>query len=102
PRNGCRTSSAALWSRPPRAIPRRRPASRRTGWLWCLDTTTPYAFWASKDLTDPELAKSFRSGDVRALARAISLVERRDPAVRSLEESLGDSQIGRASCRERV
>ena len=59
--------------------------------MWCLDTTTPYAFWASKDLTDPELAKSFRSGDVRALARAISLVERRDPAVRSLEESLGDS-----------
>jgi len=56
-----------------------------------LDTTSPYAGWASKDLTDPELAKSFRSGDVRALARAISLVERRDPTVRSLEESLRDS-----------
>ncbi|TMC51649.1 MAG: methylmalonyl Co-A mutase-associated GTPase MeaB [Chloroflexi bacterium] len=42
-------------------------------------------------MTDPELAKSFRSGDVRALARAISLVERRDPTVRSLEESLRDS-----------
>jgi GTPase len=31
---------------------------------------------------------NFRSGDVRALARAISLVERRDPAVRELEEAL--------------
>jgi GTPase len=33
----------------------------------------------------------FRSGDVRALARAISLVERRDPSVRVLEESLRDA-----------
>jgi LAO/AO transport system kinase len=30
----------------------------------------------------------FRSGDVRALARAISMVERRDPSVRALERSL--------------
>jgi LAO/AO transport system kinase len=34
---------------------------------------------------DSELAKRFRAGDIRALARAISLVERRDPSVRELE-----------------
>jgi LAO/AO transport system kinase len=37
-----------------------------------------------------ELAKRFRARDIRALARAISLVERRDPAVRVLQESVGD------------
>ena len=37
-----------------------------------------------------ELAKRFRARDIRALARAISLVERRDPAVRVLQESFGD------------
>jgi LAO/AO transport system kinase len=31
------------------------------------------------------LAARFRAGDIRALARAISLVERRDPSVRALE-----------------
>ena len=36
---------------------------------------------------DDDLAKRFRAGDIRALARAISLVERRDPSVRALEES---------------
>ena len=35
--------------------------------------------------SDNELAKRFRAGDIRALARAISLVERRDPSVRALE-----------------
>jgi len=36
----------------------------------------------------------FRSGDVRALARAISLVERRDPTVRDLEDALrSDSRL---------
>jgi LAO/AO transport system kinase len=30
----------------------------------------------------------FRAGDVRALARAISLVERRDPSIRELEDAL--------------
>jgi LAO/AO transport system kinase len=39
---------------------------------------------------DSELAKRFRARDIRALARAISLVERRDPAVRALQESVGD------------
>ncbi|HEX3508881.1 MAG TPA: ATP-binding protein, partial [Candidatus Dormibacteraeota bacterium] len=34
---------------------------------------------------DGDLAVRFRAGDIRALARAISLVERRDPAVRALE-----------------
>jgi LAO/AO transport system kinase len=37
--------------------------------------------------SDGELAKRFRAGDIRALARAISLVERRDPSVRALEEA---------------
>ncbi|HZK74879.1 MAG TPA: methylmalonyl Co-A mutase-associated GTPase MeaB [Clostridia bacterium] len=37
---------------------------------------------------DSELAKRFRAGDIRALARAISLVERRDPSVRGLEEPI--------------
>ena len=50
--------------------------------------TSPYAGWASEKLTDEDLATRFRSGDVRALARAISLVERRDPAARELEETL--------------
>ena len=35
--------------------------------------------------TDTDLEARFRSGDVRALARAISLVERRDPTVRALQ-----------------
>jgi LAO/AO transport system kinase len=35
--------------------------------------------------SDDGLAARFRAGDIRALARAISLVERRDPAVRALE-----------------
>jgi LAO/AO transport system kinase len=34
------------------------------------------------------LAARFRSGDIRALARAISLVEKRDPAVHALELSV--------------
>ena len=55
---------------------------------WFSDMTSPYAFWASDELNDPGLATRFRSGDVRALARAISLVEKRDPAVRDLEQSL--------------
>jgi LAO/AO transport system kinase len=38
------------------------------------------------ETVDKQLAKAFRAGDIRALARAISLVERRDPSVRSLEE----------------
>ena len=43
---------------------------------------------ASDELTDPGLASRFRSGDVRALARAISLIERRDPSIHELEDSL--------------
>src|SRR5256886_10689473 len=38
--------------------------------------------------TDPVLLKRFRSVDVRALARAISLIERRDESVRELEQAL--------------
>ena len=36
-----------------------------------------------------DLAAEFRAGSVRALARAITLVERRDPSVRHLLEALG-------------
>jgi LAO/AO transport system kinase len=39
---------------------------------------------------DRDLAAEFRDGNVRGLARAISLVEKRDPSVRHLLESLGD------------
>ena len=52
--------------------------------------TSPYASWASEHLTEEDLTERFRAGDVRALARAISLVERRDPSVRVLEESVRD------------
>jgi LAO/AO transport system kinase len=37
-----------------------------------------------------DLAAEFRAGNVRGLARAISLVERRDPSIRHLLESLAD------------
>jgi LAO/AO transport system kinase len=44
--------------------------------------------------TDPpsagDLVEAFRSGSVRALARAITLVERRDPSVRQLQDALRD------------
>ena len=56
-------------------------------------TTSPYIGWASERLSDKDLLTRFRSGDVRALARAISLVERRDPALRDLEDALrGDAR----------
>jgi GTPase len=42
------------------------------------------------ELRQSDLAERFRSGDIRALARAISLVEKRDPAVRGLEAALKD------------
>ncbi|TMD99489.1 MAG: methylmalonyl Co-A mutase-associated GTPase MeaB [Chloroflexi bacterium] len=63
-------------------------ASRPTAWSWSWATTSPYAGWASNSTTDADLIARFRSGDVRALARAITLVERRDPGVRELEEAL--------------
>jgi LAO/AO transport system kinase len=40
--------------------------------------------------TSSDLAERFRAGDVRALARAITLVERRDPAARELQQALRD------------
>jgi len=40
--------------------------------------------------TVERLAERFRSGDVRALARAISLVEKRDPVARGLQQALKD------------
>lgn len=42
------------------------------------------------ELSDSDLAQRFRSGDVRALARAISLVEKHDPSVRALQDELAD------------
>jgi LAO/AO transport system kinase len=46
----------------------------------------------ASELSEPAeiLAEGFRSGDVRALARAISLVEKRDPSVRALQQALKD------------
>ena len=55
---------------------------------WCWGTTSPCTSWVDSELSERDLESRFRSGDVRALARAISLVERRDPSVRTLEESL--------------
>ncbi|HKC19632.1 MAG TPA: methylmalonyl Co-A mutase-associated GTPase MeaB [Candidatus Dormibacteraeota bacterium] len=40
--------------------------------------------WANND----QLLEGFRSGDVRALARAITLIERRDPTLRELEDAV--------------
>ncbi len=42
-------------------------------------------------LPDRDLAAEFRARNVRGLARAISLVERRDPSIRHLLEELRDS-----------
>jgi GTPase len=50
--------------------------------------TSPYIGWANND----RLLNSFRSGDVRALARAITLIERRDPSLRELEDALRSSR----------
>ena len=57
---------------------------------WCWATILRSAGWARDDLSDSELAKRFRAGDIRALARAISLIESRDPSARAFQESLGD------------
>jgi LAO/AO transport system kinase len=59
------------------------------GWSWCSVMTSRGAGWA-RELSDSDLADRFRSGDVRALARAISLVEKRDPSVRAFEAALKD------------
>ena len=56
-------------------------------WSWCWATTSRSTGWDNNDLTENDLARRFRAGDIRALARAISMVERRDPAVRALQES---------------
>src|SRR5205814_2254834 len=62
-----------------RATPLPREVSRPMAWSWCSVTTSPYAGWASEHLSEADLLARFRSGDVRALARTITLVERRDP-----------------------
>jgi len=45
---------------------------------------------SNAERSDGDLLQRFRAGDVRALARAISLAERRDPGARKLEASLRD------------
>src|SRR2546430_2544124 len=55
---------------------------------WCSAITSPFVGWACEHLNGPDLLSSFRAGDVRALARAIALVERRDPSVRNLEDAI--------------
>jgi LAO/AO transport system kinase len=58
--------------------------------LWSSSgTTSPCTGWAG-ELSDPDLVAKFRARDIRALARAISLVEKRDPAIRELEAALKD------------
>jgi LAO/AO transport system kinase len=59
------------------------------GWWSSSGTTSPSTGWAG-ELSDSDLVERFRSRDVRALARAISLVEKRDPAIRELEAALKD------------
>jgi len=44
----------------------------------------------ASELSEPQLVERLRSRDIRALARAISLVEKRDPAVRAIEAELKD------------
>jgi LAO/AO transport system kinase len=46
---------------------------------------------------DSDLAARFRAGDIRALARAISLVERRDASVRALQQPRGGKRKGGAA-----
>jgi LAO/AO transport system kinase len=55
----------------------------------CSGTTSRSIGWAG-ELNETDLVQRFRSGDIRALARAISLVEKRDPSIRNLEEALKD------------
>jgi LAO/AO transport system kinase len=57
----------------------------------------PPAAGVSESRPGRDLVAEFRAGNVRGLARAITLVERRDPAVRELLQSL----VGRAG-RSRV
>ncbi|MDQ6719451.1 MAG: methylmalonyl Co-A mutase-associated GTPase MeaB [Candidatus Dormibacteraeota bacterium] len=52
----------------------------------CSATISRSVSWVCDQLSESELARRFHAGDIRALARAISLVERRDASVRELEE----------------
>src|SRR5438128_4902043 len=89
PRSGSRRfSGRAWWPRPRPARPRQAASRPMASWS-CWGTTSPGAGWAS-ELSEADLAERFRSGDVRALARAISLVEKRDPSVRALQDELAD------------
>ena len=63
------------------------------GSWWCSATTSASAGTPcnlDSVTSESDLADRFRAGDVRALARAITMVERRDPAVRALQQELDD------------
>src|SRR5581483_6965119 len=97
---GSSSTSAPGWSasRRPRRARRRRPrrcsGARLPTASWsCSATTSRRAStaWPPRpDMPDRDLADEIRAGNVRGLARAISLVEQRDPALRHLLEQLRD------------
>src|SRR5438067_7826573 len=68
------------------------------GSWWCSATNSASAGTPcnlDSVTSESDLADRFRAGDVRALARAITMVERRDPAVRALQQELRD-RMGKA------
>src|SRR5206468_11905317 len=90
PRRGWPTTSAARSSQRRLPARSRHAASRRTGSWSCSATTSAPAGSHSLRSVRNDLADRFRAGDVRALARAITMVERRDAEVRELQQALRD------------
>jgi LAO/AO transport system kinase len=63
-------------------------------WSWSWATTSRATSSAVDRRRDSELERRIVAGDIRALARAITLVERRDPSIRAVQAAL--SQLGRS------